>query len=228
VLNGEDAGVLTLARGAPGRHRHFRLDQRADAWLDKAGEWLMLGERRLLARRDLPLLGPHNVANALAAALAVDAAGVPLDVIAGGLATARGLAHRMEVVREVRGVLWINDSKGTNVASTLVALRAMDRPFVLIAGGRAKGEGFSPLAALLRGRCRAAIAYGEARTLLAGDLDGACPVEEQSAFDAAVARAAGLARPGEAVLLSPACASFDQFANYEERGARFRHLVEAM
>lgn len=226
VLNGEDAGVLALARGAAGRHRSFRLDAPADAWFDAAGGWLMLGDRRLLARRALPLLGQHNVANALAAALAADSAGVPADVIAGALATFRGLPHRLEPVREVRGVAWINDSKATNVASTSVALRALERPFVLIAGGRPKGEQYAPLAPLLRGRCRAVVAYGEARSTLARDLGPACPVEETVAFDAAVARATALARPGDAVLLSPACASFDQFANYEERGERFRRLVE--
>jgi UDP-N-acetylmuramoylalanine--D-glutamate ligase len=188
----------------------------------------MLGDRRLLARSDFPLLGQHNVANALATALAADSAGVSAEAIASGLATARGLPHRLEAVREVRGVLWVNDSKGTNVASTLVALRAVDRPFILIAGGRGKGEAFTPLSPLLRGRCRAVVAYGEARSKVASDLSAACPVEEQNAFDGAVARAAALARPGEVVLLSPACASFDQFTNYEERGARFRRLVEEL
>jgi len=228
VLNGEDAGVLALARGAAGRHRAFRLDAPADAWLDAASGWLMLRDRRLLARQALPLLGRHNVANALAAALAADSAGVPADAIAGALASFRGLPHRLEAVREVRGIIWINDSKATNVASTLVALRSLERPFVLIAGGRPKGEPFAPLAPLLHGRCRAVVGYGEARSMLARDLGAACPVEEHFAFDDAVARAAALAGPGEAVLLSPACASFDQFANYEERGERFRQLVEAM
>ncbi len=228
VLNGEDAGVLALARGAAGRHRLFRLDAPADAWLDDAGGWLMLGDRRLLARRDLPLLGWHNVANALAAALAADSAGVAADVIARALAGVRGLPHRLEPLREVRGVVWIDDSKATNVASTLVAVRAVERPFVLIAGGRPKGEPFAPLAPLLQGRCRTVVAYGEAGPMLARDLGAACPVEERLPFDDAVARAGALARPGDAVLLSPACASFDQFANYEERGERFRRLVEGM
>ena len=228
VLNGEDAAVLALARGAAGRHRLFRLDAPADAWFDAAGGWLMLGPRRLLARQDLPLLGRHNVANALAAALAADSAGVSPDAIAGGLATFGGLPHRLEAVRVVRGVTWINDSKATNVASTLVALQALERPFVLIAGGRPKGEPYAPLAPLLRGRCRTLLAYGEARAMLTRDLGAACPVEEHLAFDATVARAAELAQPGDAVLLSPACASFDQFGNYEERGARFRRLVEEL
>lgn len=226
VLNGDDQGVLSLARGAAGRHRCFRLDAPADAWYDPASGWLMLGHERLLARRDLPLLGQHNVANALAAALAADAAGVPADAIARALASVGGLPHRLERVREAGGVTWINDSKATNVASTLVALRAVERPFVLIAGGRPKAEPFGSLAPLLAGRCRAVVAYGEARSQVARELGGACPVEEIPAFDDAVARAAALAQAGEVVLLSPACASFDQFANFEERGERFRRLVE--
>ncbi len=228
VLNGDDTGVLALARGAAGRHRQFRLEGAGDAWFDAQGGWLMLGGQRLLSRQDLPLLGQHNVANALAAALAADSAGVSREAIAQALTRFRGLPHRLEPVREVRGVRWINDSKATNVASTLVALGAIDRSFVLIAGGRHKGEPYTPLGPGLRGRCRAVVAYGEARPLIAHDLAAQCPVEQVERFDAAMERAAALAQSGDAVLLSPACSSYDQFANYEERGARFRRLVEAM
>jgi UDP-N-acetylmuramoylalanine--D-glutamate ligase len=228
VLNGDDAGVRSLAEGVAGRRREFRLERRADAWFDAPGGWLMLGDERLIQRKEVPLLGQHNVANALAAALAAASAGVPRESIARALRGFRGLPHRLESVGEVRGVRWINDSKATNVASTLVALRAVERPFVLIAGGRHKGEPYTPLGSALTGRCRAIVAYGEARALIRADLSPYAPVEEVERFDAAVARAAGLARSGEAVLLSPACSSYDQFNNYEERGARFRRLVEAM
>jgi UDP-N-acetylmuramoylalanine--D-glutamate ligase len=228
VLNGDDAGVRSLAEGVAGRRREFRLERRADAWFDAPGGWLMLGDERLIQRKEVPLLGQHNVANALAAALAAASAGVPRESIARALRGFLGLPHRLESVGEVRGVRWINDSKATNVASTLVALRAVERPFVLIAGGRHKGEPYTPLGSALTGRCRAIVAYGEARALIRADLSPYAPVEEVERFDAAVARAAGLARSGEAVLLSPACSSYDQFNNYEERGARFRRLVEAM
>ncbi len=228
VLNGDDPGVLALARGAAGRQRQFRLEASSEAWFDASGGWLMLAGRRLMPRRDLPLLGQHNVANALAAALAADSAGLPPEAIARALAGFPGLPHRLETVREVRGVLWINDSKATNVASTLVALRAIERPYVLIAGGRHKGEPYTPLGPVLEGRCRGVVAYGEARALIAADLGGRFRVEQIEGFEAAMERAGALARPGEAVLLSPACSSYDQFANYEERGAQFRRLVEAM
>jgi UDP-N-acetylmuramoylalanine--D-glutamate ligase len=132
----------------------------------------------------------------------------------------------MEPIRTVRGTLWINDSKGTNVAATAVALAAMERPYVLIAGGHPKGEPFAPLAPLLMPHCRRMIAYGEAGPALAAALGDTVPIDVVTAFDEAVTRAAETAPPDGAVLLSPACASFDQFRNFEERGDRFRRLVE--
>jgi UDP-N-acetylmuramoylalanine--D-glutamate ligase len=134
----------------------------------------------------------------------------------------------MEPIREVRGVLWINDSKATNIASTEVALRAMDRPFVLLLGGRHKGEPYTRLAPLLRDRCRAVVAFGEATPLVLADLAGAAELVPEGTFERVMGAAARLARPGDAVLLSPACSSFDMFKNYEERGARFRSIVEAL
>jgi UDP-N-acetylmuramoylalanine--D-glutamate ligase len=183
-------------------------------------------ESPLLHTRDLPLLGRHNLANALAAAIAAAAAEIPIDVIQDGLTSFRGLAHRLEIVREFEGVLWINDSKATNIASTRVALESMSRPTVLLLGGRHKGEPYSNLLEALRGRVRSVIAYGEAAPLIVHDLAGEVLVEQISgAFDDAVERAALVAAPGDAVLLSPACASFDQFDNYEQRGDRFKALV---
>lgn len=227
VLNGDDTAVLELARRAAGRRLRFSLRTPADAWFDADRSVLVLEGEPLIARERLPLLGQHNVANALAASLAAAAAGVSRAVIAGGLATFRGLPHRLEEVRDVGGVLWINDSKATNVASTAVALRAMSRPYVLIVGGRHKGDPYTPLAALLAPRCRAIVAYGEAGPLVARDLGGVCPTRVVIPFDEAVRTAASLARPGDVILLSPACSSFDQFTNYEERGAVFRRLAEA-
>jgi UDP-N-acetylmuramoylalanine--D-glutamate ligase len=227
VLNGDDPAVLDLARGAPGHAVRFSLGGPVDAWYDASARTLRLGDAPLLARDDLHLLGDHNVANALAAALAVRAAGVAADAIAAALRTFRALPHRLEPVRDAGGVLWINDSKATNVASTRVALAAMDRPFVLLLGGRHKGEPYTALAPLLAGRCRGIVAYGEAGDLIERDLSGAAPLERGGTFDDVVARAARRAQAGDAVLLSPACSSYDMFRNYEERGARFRALAEA-
>lgn len=226
VLNGDDPAVVALAGSAAGRRRLFRLGSDADAWLDREHGELILDGEPLLARANLPLLGDHNVANSLAAALAARAAGAPADAVAAGLQSFTAPAHRMEPIRTVRGTLWINDSKGTNVAATAVALAAMERPYVLIAGGHPKGEPFAPLAPLLMPHCRRMIAYGEAGPALAAALGDTVPIDVVTAFDEAVTRAAETAPPDGAVLLSPACASFDQFRNFEERGDRFRRLVE--
>jgi UDP-N-acetylmuramoylalanine--D-glutamate ligase len=134
----------------------------------------------------------------------------------------------MEPVREVGGVLWINDSKATNIASTEMAVRALTRPFVLLLGGRHKGEPYTRLGPLLAERCRAVIAYGEAGSIVIQDLVGSVtPVVAEHGFDAVMARARALALDGDAVLLSPACSSYDMFTNYEERGRRFREIVES-
>ena len=228
VLNGDEPAVLELPAEALGRRVLFSLRHPADGWYDATARRLQLGRDALLARADLGLLGDHNVANALAAALAVREAGVPLAAIGEGLRSFRPLAHRLEPVREVGGVRWINDSKATNIASTVVAVEAMDRPFVLLLGGRHKGEPYTRLAPLLKDRCRLVIAYGESGELIERDLGGKVPLERGTTFEDVVLRARRTARPGDAVLLSPACSSYDMFQNYEERGATFRKLVEQM
>ena len=227
VLNADDALVLELAAGVAGRRVLFSLVKPVEAWYDPKTRVLRLGGDSLLDRDELHLLGDHNVANALAAVLAVHEAGVPASLLGEGLRSFRPLPHRLEPVREVGGVLWINDSKATNIAATTVAVVAMQRPFVLLLGGRHKGEPYTSLAPLLRERCRLVIAYGEAGPLVEQDLAGKVPLERATTFEDVVARARRAARPGDAVLLSPACSSYDMFKNYEERGATFRRLVEA-
>jgi UDP-N-acetylmuramoylalanine--D-glutamate ligase len=228
VLNLDDEEVLRLARGVPGSAVYFSLRERADAWYDATAGVLMLGSQPLIPRSQFPLMGDHNVANALAAALAARAAGADPESIGAGLASFTGLPHRLERVREVGGVLYINDSKATNVGSTLVAVRSLERPFVLILGGRPKGETFAPLAAELERRCRAVVAYGEAAAQIASELGNRCRVVTTRLFSDAVELARKLALPGDAVLLSPACSSYDQFSDYEERGAAFRRQVEEL
>ncbi len=228
VTNGDQPEVREMVRAVPGTHLRFALRGRADGWYDRSGRRLMLGDRVLMPRDALPLLGDHNVANALAAALVADRIECPLEQIAAGLRTFRAIPHRVEPVREVDGVLWINDSKSTNVTSTEVAVAALDRPFVLLLGGRHKGAPYTPLAPLLEGRCRAVVAYGEAEPRVVQDLAGAVRVERGGRdFETVLATARRLARPGDAVLLSPACSSYDMFDNYEQRGERFRAAVEA-
>ncbi len=228
VSNSDDPASQELLRGVAGRQLRFSVLREADGWYDAERGLLMVGREQLLPREELQLLGDHNVANALAAALAVHATGVDLQAIARGLRSFRPLEHRMEPVRELAGVLWINDSKATNIASTEMAVRAVTRPFVLLLGGRHKGEPYTRLGRILDGRCRAVIAYGEAGPTIVRDLSGrGTPVVPGTSFDAVMALARGLVRPGDAVLLSPACSSYDMFTNYEARGRRFREIVES-
>ncbi|MFL5492837.1 MAG: UDP-N-acetylmuramoyl-L-alanine--D-glutamate ligase [Gemmatimonadales bacterium] len=228
ITNADDAAVRTMVAGVPGTHLRFSIEQRADAWFDRQGDRLMLAEEPLLRRAELPLLGDHNVANALTAALVADRLGCARERIAAGLRSFCAIPHRVEPVREVDGVLWINDSKSTNVTSTDVAIAAVDRPLVLLLGGRHKGEPYTRLAERMGSRCRAVVAYGEAGPIVRQDLEGRVPVVPAGDFDDVLSTARRLARPGDAVLLSPACSSYDMFRNYEERGARFRAAVEAM
>jgi UDP-N-acetylmuramoylalanine--D-glutamate ligase len=227
VVNGDDTASLDLVRGVRGRQVRFAVGGPADAWYDGQTRSLMLGGSALLPRDALELLGQHNVANGLAAALAVHEAGIAPGAIAEGLRTFRALHHRLETVAETGGVRWINDSKATNVASTAVAIEAMDRPFVLLLGGRHKGEPYTRLGPLLKEKCRLVIAYGEAGPRIEADLTGTVPLERGGDFASVMRRARAAARPGDAVLLSPACSSYDMFTNYEERGLLFERLATA-
>jgi UDP-N-acetylmuramoylalanine--D-glutamate ligase len=229
VINGDDAEVERRAGDTPGERLRFSVLKEADGWYDRGARTLMLGQDRLLPRDALALFGDHNVANALCGALVARRAGAPIGRIREGLSSFRALPHRMEPVGTVDGVLWINDSKATNVASTLVAVQAMEQPFVLLLGGRHKGEPYTALAAAAGSRCRSVIAFGESRDLVVRDLSGLLPVVTAGTdFGEVLAHARRLARPGDAVLLSPACSSYDMFSNYEDRGAQFRAAVEAM
>lgn len=228
VSNADDPAVEAMTGSVPGTRVRFSIERRTDAWYDRAGGRLMLDGSMVLPRAELPLLGDHNVANALAATLVASRVGCSVELIAGGLRSFRAIPHRVEPVREVNGVLWINDSKSTNITSTEVAVAALDRTFVLLLGGRHKGEPYTRLAERLHDRCRAVVAYGEAGPLILQDLGSSLRVVPAGSFADVLDAARGLARPGDAVLLSPACSSYDMFRNYEERGDRFRAAVEAL
>ncbi len=178
---------------------------------------------------EVVLRGAHNVENVLAATACALWAGIAPGTLRRGIGKFRGVAHRIEPVRDVHGVHYYNDSKGTNVASTLKALESFIEPIVLIAGGKGKGQDFAPLAAAARGRVRHAIVIGEDGPKLAAALGAAAiPVTASPSLEAAVDAARRLAAPGDVVLLSPACASFDQFENFEHRGEVFKKLVERL
>ena len=233
VVNADDIPARDLLYGSAGRHWGFsRSDGQAAAHYDAAHEQFVLFGEPLAPRGSLPLLGAHNVENALAALLAVmvaDDAHRSENArirLAAALQTFRGLPHRLEVVADVDGVRWINDSKATNVSSARVAIEAMRQPTVVLLGGKHKGEPYTSLIAPLKAHATRVIAYGEAEPLIVADLQGHVPLERGgSSFEDVMQRARAAARPGDAVLLAPACSSFDMFANYEARGDTFTRLA---
>jgi UDP-N-acetylmuramoylalanine--D-glutamate ligase len=232
VLNVDDERVQQMAAPVKGSKFGFSVQHKADAWYDEAAGKLMLGEGTLMERGQLSLLGDHNVANALAAALAVTVADARFrdeearKGIADALKSFEALHHRLEIVGEVNGVQWINDSKATNVSSALVAIAGMKRPTILLLGGKHKGEPYTPLADAIRKNVKKIIAYGEAGPIVEKDLRDVVPVELLgSDFEDVMQHARESAEPGDAVLMSPACSSYDMFHNYEERGERFRKIA---
>lgn len=234
ILNGEDQQALELPADAPGERFLFRAGSEPErgekgGYLSADG-WLTLrldaDEERVLPAADLKILGPHNVANSLAAAIAARLLGAEMEGIATGLRSFQPMDHRLEPVAERGGVLWVNDSKATNIASTRVGIRSLDRPIILLLGGRHKGEAYAELIPDFEGRVRQVLAYGEAAPLIEKSLGGAVPVEiVNGALRAVLVRAAEIAVPGDAILLSPACSSYDMFRDYEDRGRQYRKLV---
>lgn len=229
VVNREDAWVM---RHAPRDAVSFGLDAAQPGHyglVGAAGErWLARGAERLLPLSALKIVGLHNAANALAALAAAEAAGIDRDAALAALRGFTGLPHRCEWVAECAGVTWINDSKGTNVGATLAALAGLSRPLVWLGGGQGKGQDFHPLRAPLAAHGRVALLFGQDADQLEMALAGALPIERVADLEAAVARAHRLAAPGDCVLLSPACASLDQFKNYAARGQCFRTAVHAV
>lgn len=234
VLNRDDPRSLAMA--LPGRGTAtFGLDapHRAEDWglLELAGEpWLAQGASALLAVREMTLAGLHNAANALAALALCRALGLPLAPLLQALREFKGLPHRVEPVGEAQGVRWFDDSKGTNVGSTVAALAGLARgaaKVILIAGGDGKGQDFTPLRAAIVRSARALVLIGRDAPLIEAAVAGAgVPVQRAASMDQAVALAGDAAHRGDAVLLSPACASFDMFRDYKHRGEVFRLAVE--
>ena len=222
IGNADDPVVVAELARAPARHVTFGFSPEADNRLE--GERLILDSGDELARVDeLHRAFPHDVANALAAAATVVHGGGSLAGAREGLLAFRGLPHRVSLVGEAGGVGWYDDSKATAPHATLAALRAFDS-VVLIAGGRNKGLDLSELVEEAA-RVRAVVAIGEAADEVAAAFDGIRPVRTAASMEEAVAAAASLARPGDAVLLSPACASFDWYGSYAERGDDFTRAV---
>ncbi len=231
VLNGDSPEVEALAGDAPGRRLRFSVEGKGEVEAFLQGDALALrlpGEETvpLLPAGELPTLGRHNVANALAAALAAGLAGAEARSMGPALREFRPLPHRLEWVGDRGGLRWVNDSKATNVAATVGALGSLEGPLVLMLGGKDKGEDLEPLRRALHPGVRAVILYGEARGRLASALDGSAPLQVvDGTFEEAVAAALRRAEPGDTLLLSPACSSYDMFENYVARGLRFGALA---
>jgi UDP-N-acetylmuramoylalanine--D-glutamate ligase len=231
VVNRQDAETERNVRAAH-RKVSFGLDPplAGQYGLVKQGgeDWLACGNERLLKVADLKVHGLHNAANALAALALADAAGIPRAASLAVLREFKGLRHRCEWVASIGGVDYINDSKGTNVGATLAALAGFPETIVWLGGGQGKGQDFAPLKPVLAQKAHAAILFGQDAALIERALSGALPVYREADLAASVRRAHAVARRGDRVLLSPACASLDQFRNYEERGERFCALVREL
>ena len=231
VLNADDPTVLAMA--IPGRKTlHFTLEAPGpeDFGLRRDGGevWLARGAERWIAADELQIYGDHNLANALAALALGQVLGLRRDAMLAALREFTGLAHRTVLVRERAGVRWFDDSKGTNVGATLAAVRGVPGAVVLIAGGEGKNQDFSPLRTALAGKARAVVLIGRDARLIAAALGEETPLHRATDMDAAVGLASALAQPGDSVLLSPACASFDMFSGYAERGATFTAAVQKL
>jgi len=232
VVNADDPLVREAARQVRARTVTFSRRQclPEGAFLDDDRLILALsGRRETICRSDeLKILGIHNLENALAASLAAALLGAPVRAIRDALVRFEGLEHRLESVAEIGGVRYFNDSKGTNVGAVVGSLESFTVPIVLIAGGKDKLGDFTPLLPSVRERVKKLILIGQAAGKLRSQLNGACPMEEAASLEEAVLRAAAAASPGEVVLLSPACASFDMFADFEERGRVFKEAVRRL
>ena len=235
VLNYDDEAVRGYAEGLTGTVVFFsRREVLPQGMFVEDGKviWQWGGEcTEVIAAEDILIKGPHNLENALAAATMAVLYGVPVAEVRAALMSFPGVPHRQEPVGEVNGVLYINDSKGTNPDSTLMALAACTRPTVLILGGFSKGSDFSPLLPLIKQHVKHIVLLGETAEVIADTLTAGGFTDFEHAgrdFEKCVALAAAAARPGDTVLLSPACASWDMFKSFEQRGDIFRELVAKM
>jgi UDP-N-acetylmuramoylalanine--D-glutamate ligase len=232
IYNADDPELAATDLGGCARRVAFCVGAGPDCEVAVAEGTIFYDGEPLLAVDELGLFGEHNVANAMAAAAAALSMGLDRDAVREGLRSFAGVAHRLETVAEIAGVRFVNDSKATNVASATVGIRAFAGGVHAILGGSEKGEPFAPLLDPVRERCTACYLTGASAERLAEELAPAIAagVELHRCADLedAVRRAAAAARTGEVVLLSPACASFDAFANFEQRGERFREIVAGL
>jgi UDP-N-acetylmuramoylalanine--D-glutamate ligase len=233
VWNGDDPELAGVDLGGCARRIEFCRGASPDCEVAAAGGTIFYDGEPLIETAELGIRGEHNVENAMAAAAAALSFGIDRDAVIAGLRSFGGVPHRLEpVAAKLGGVSFVNDSKATNVASAVVGIGSFDRGVHAILGGSDKGEPFGPLVEPLRERAAAAYLLGDTADRMAAELaplaDAGVPLRRAADLEDAVRTAAAAAAPGEVVLLSPACASFDAFPNFEARGERFRQIVAAL
>ncbi|MBZ5633233.1 MAG: UDP-N-acetylmuramoyl-L-alanine--D-glutamate ligase [Acidobacteriia bacterium] len=228
VLNADDPVTRGYAERAAAKTMFFSSTQQVEsgAWLD-AGEIVLNGQRIMLTA-EVPLRGIHNLENTMAAAMMARLAGATHEQIRAAVMSFPGVEHRLEFVRDLDGVAWYNDSKATNVDATLKALAAFPRGLWVILGGKDKNSDYRPLAAAMKEKTRCALLIGAAADKIEDHLHGEVSTVKCGTLTAAVLHAHASARSGDTVLLAPACASFDQFENFEHRGREFKRLVNQL
>jgi UDP-N-acetylmuramoylalanine--D-glutamate ligase len=234
VLNVDDPLVAEM--GARYRERGARVLTcsigRTDAdftlQIESGKGYLCRSGKRLLPTEKMKISGLHNASNALAALALGEAAGLPVDAMVHALETFPGLSHRSAFVADVAGVRYVDDSKGTNVGATIAAVAGMPGPLVMIAGGEGKGQDFAPLIPAFRGKVHHTVLIGKDAAAIAAVLKGVCPTQAAASMDEAVRMAAAVAKAGDTVLLSPACASLDMFRDYGHRGDVFAAAVRML
>jgi UDP-N-acetylmuramoylalanine--D-glutamate ligase len=226
VINIDDPIVAAM----PEKSRNtltFSIRQKADFWIGQSqnNDWLMHDEKPLLPLSGLPLEGSHNAANALAAMALGTAIGLDEQAMCKALKAFKGLVHRMQRVAEIRGVTWVNDSKATNIGACVAALQGYEHKVILLAGGDAKGADMTDLVATVKAKAKSVVLMGKDAGLIEQALNGCVPIYKAANMQEAVSIAASLAVAGDSVLLSPACASLDQYKSYQERGDKFTEAV---
>ncbi len=230
IFNYDDKNCGELSKKCPAEAVFFSRTQKLDrgAYFKNGIYYYLSEDKKYQIKTELQIPGIHNVENALAAIIAAIRADVPVNTIKSVLRTFTGVEHRIEFVRKFKGVKYINDSKSTNVDSTRVALETVEKNLWLILGGQDKGAPYAPLKKLLKKKVKAVMLIGEASQKISKELAGATKLYYSGNIKTAVAEIRKLARPGDTALLSPACASFDQFKNFEHRGIVFKKIIKAL
>jgi UDP-N-acetylmuramoylalanine--D-glutamate ligase len=231
ILNRDDLRVWRLEKESKARVYAFSRERKVSPGCYTEGDWVVLQdkkEERLLRSAEIPLIGIHNQENIMASSLVGHIFGLSLRQIKESIKGFKGLEHRLEKVLTIKGIDFYNDSKATNVDATLKSIQSFDRKIILILGGRDKGGDFHKLAKAIREKVKKTILIGEAKEKIARTLNNTVPSESVSSLREAVRAGYSEARPGEIILLSPACASFDMFQSFEERGKVFKQEIFAL